>query len=348
MTDINNVIAQLDEAIHPVNDEFEQAISEEIPSLANPQESHIPEELVHTFERFLQELDETEPPTTVDTEVSTLPEFDNSISNVQAVEELDVETSGEVQADPDMEEMLIPFNRASLQVEETTSRFSGAVWYNKTTKAKVLLAGVGGIGSYVAFLLSRLNVHRIIMYDSDKVEAGNLSGQLYKMGDVGMYKVQATTYMMNQYGNYYKASAITRNFTENDPYEKIMMCGFDNMAARKMYYHKWKEGLTGYHNEEHLFIDGRLAAEEFQVFAIMGDDTRAMRLYESKWLFDDEEAEETLCSYKQTSFMANMIGSVMVNIFVNFLANQCDPIFPRDVPFLTQYNASTMMFKVDM
>lgn len=99
---------------------------------------------------------------------------------------------------------------------------------------------------------------------------------------------------------------------------------------------------------EMLFIDGRLAAEEFQVFAIQGNDTRAMREYRSKWLFSDAVADETICSYKQTTFMANMIASVMVNLFVNFVANECNPIIDRDVPFMTQYSADTMYFKVEM
>lgn len=91
-----------------------------------------------------------------------------------------------------------------------------------------------------------------------------------------------------------------------------------------------------------------MAAEEFQVIAIQGNDERAMKLYEEEWLFSDAEAEETLCSYKQTTFMANMIASVMVNLFVNFVANECDPVFPRDVPFLTTYDATTMYYKVEM
>ena len=91
-----------------------------------------------------------------------------------------------------------------------------------------------------------------------------------------------------------------------------------------------------------------MAAEEFQVFCIQGNDIRAMELYEKEWLFDDSEAEETLCSYKQTTFMANMIGSIIVNLFVNFVANECEPLFPRDVPFLTTYDASNMYFKVEM
>ena len=71
-----------------------------------------------------------------------------------------------------------------------------------------------------------------------------------------------------------------------------------------------------------------------------------MDRYEKEFLFRDSEAEETLCSYKQTTFMANMIGSVMVNLFVNFCANECNPLIPRDLPFFTEYSADTMFFKV--
>ena len=44
--------------------------------------------------------------------------------------------------------------------------------------------------------------------------------------------------------------------------------------------------------------------------------------------------------------MANMIASVMVNLFVNFVANQCNPIIPRDVPFFMEYTAETMFTKM--
>ena len=97
--------------------------------------------------------------------------------------------------------------------------------------------------------------------------------------------------------------------------------------------------------EKCLFIDGRLNAEEFQVLAIQGNDERAIKEYKEKWLFNDSEVEEAVCSYKQTTFMANMSASVMVNIFVNFVANECNPIFPRDVPFFTSYSADTMFTK---
>ena len=243
----------------------------------------------------------------------------------------------------------IPVNSSTLLVEDVTSRFSGASWYDKIRTKIILLAGLGGIGSYVAFLLSRMHPYKIVMYDDDRVESANMSGQLYCMENIGEYKVNAIYNTMKKFSNFYNADALRERIADGTSARDIMICGFDNMEARKTFYRVWKTHVRHSNSEDKcLFIDGRLAAEEFQVFAIKGDDERAMGIYEEEWLFDDSEAEETLCSYKQTTFMANMIGSVMVNLFVNFVANECDPVFPRDVPFLTTYDASTMYFKVEM
>ena len=127
-----------------------------------------------------------------------------------------------------------------------------------------------------------------------------------------------------------------------------MICGFDSMEARETFYEAWKKCvLKSSKREDFIFIDGRLAAEEFQIFCITGDNEKAMNLYESKYLFPDSKADETICSYKQTSFCANMIASYMVNIFVNFIANSCNPLMERPVPFYTYYSAETMFQKIE-
>lgn len=249
------------------------------------------------------------------------------------------------------EEVVIPPNSGSLLVDEATSRFSGAIWYSAIQSKTITLAGVGGIGSYVGFLLARLKPAGLYLYDPDIVEQANMSGQLYGNHNLGQGKVYALHNMMQQYANYYNTVAYQERFTAESEATDIMICGFDNMEARKLFFDAWGDRLMSKPEEERgkmLFIDGRLAAEEFQVFAIQGNDLRAMREYRSKWLFSDAVADETICSYKQTTFMANMIASVMVNLFVNFVANECNPIIDRDVPFMTQYSADTMYFKVEM
>lgn len=249
------------------------------------------------------------------------------------------------------EEVVIPPNSGSLLVDEATSRFSGAIWYSAIQSKTITLAGVGGIGSYVGFLLARLKPAGLYLYDPDIVEQANMSGQLYGSQDLGQAKVSSLHRMLQVYANYYNSVAYQERFTDESEATDIMICGFDNMEARKLFFDKWFEHVGNKPEGDRskcLFIDGRLAAEEFQVFAIQGNDERAIVEYKNRWLFSDAVADETICSYKQTTFMANMIASVMVNLFVNFVANECNPIIDRDVPFMTQYSADTMYFKVEM
>lgn len=234
---------------------------------------------------------------------------------------------------------------------DSTSRFSSAIWYEKIQQQTVILAGLGGIGTYLAFLLSRMHPASVFIYDDDTVETVNLSGQMFSSNDVGTLKTTAVRNMMRSFSGYGDVFAVEDRFTSSSQPGNIMICGFDNMQARKTFFKRWCDHVKSFTDLSDrancLFIDGRLAAESFQVFCIKGNDPYGMEKYEEQWLFDDSEAEETVCSYKQTSFCANMIASVMVNCFVNFIANQCNPLIPRDVPFFTEYDASMMFFKTE-
>lgn len=286
--------------------------------------------------------------------IATL-EVSNRLHDAQNTKDapIEIDEQGEalLEAALAAEEVVIPPNSGSLLVDEATSRFSGAIWYSAIQSKTITLAGVGGIGSYVGFLLARLKPAGLYLYDPDIVEQANMSGQLYGSSDLGQPKVSSLHRMMQVYANYYNTIAYQARFTAESEATDIMICGFDNMGARKLFFDKWLEHVGNKPEGERskcLFIDGRLAAEEFQVFAIQGNDKRAIVKYGRKWLFSDAAADETICSYKQTTFMANMIASIMVNLFVNFVANECNPIIDRDVPFMTQYSADTMYFKVEM
>lgn len=169
------------------------------------------------------------------------------------------------------EEVVIPPNSGSLLVDEATSRFSGAIWYSAIQSKTITLAGVGGIGSYVGFLLARLKPAGLYLYDPDIVEQANMSGQLYGNHDLGQGKVYALNKMMQEYANYYNTVAYQERFTEESEATDIMICGFDNMEARRLFFNKWTSRVLMLPENERgkcLFIDGRLAAEEYQVFAI--------------------------------------------------------------------------------
>ena len=251
-----------------------------------------------------------------------------------------------VQEAPVNDGSMIPEKAVTHLLDESVSRFSSADWFQEVQSRTVTLAGLGGIGSWTALLLARLKPNSLTLYDFDRVDVVNMAGQLFCTEDVNISKVSAVNRLINRYGSYYHVVGMEEAVTQDSDIDKVTICGFDNMAARKALFTRWKSLYKGDHDA--LFIDGRLSAEEFQVFCITGKDLFLMKKYEENWLFEDKEAEATLCSYKQTSFCANMIASVMVNLFVNFITNLCDPVIPRALPFMTSYDASTMMFRTIM
>lgn len=302
----------------------------------------LPATLQEAYNSFIEDLNE-----------SAIPESDNPMENDG--DSISSGLSEEEQAilDQAVEDahQEIPTNSATLLVDEATSRFSSAIWYENIQKKTVILAGVGGIGSYVGFLLARMKPASMFIYDDDIVEAVNMSGQLYGQSDLGRAKISALAEMIRNYAGYSSVFAINERFTNESEASDIMICGFDNMAARRLFFNKWVNHVQSKPEEERkncLFIDGRLAAEEFQILCIKGDDEYNISRYNNEFLFSDAEADETICSYKQTAFCANMIASYMVNLFVNFCANQCEPLIDRDLPFLTTYNAETMYLKTEV
>ena len=250
---------------------------------------------------------------------------------------------------PNSESTVIPILSESLEVDESTARFSSAIWFEEIQKKTIIIAGLGGIGSYVAFLLARMHPLQLWLYDDDKVEMVNMAGQLYKVQNVGQYKVDAMADMMRDYASYSNVVAIRERYTNETEAADIMICGFDNMEARRTFFTRWTAHVITKSAEERkhcLFLDGRLSAEELQVLCIRGDDDFNIDRYREHFLFSDDEADETLCSYKQTTYMANMIGSLIVNLFTNFVANELVENL-RDLPFFTSYAADSMMFKTE-
>jgi len=61
----------------------------------------------------------------------------------------------------------------------------------KLAKANVAIAGLGGLGSNVAFFLARAGVGNLQLIDYDKVDLTNLNRQQYRICDLGQYKTEA-------------------------------------------------------------------------------------------------------------------------------------------------------------
>ena len=270
-------------------------------------------------------------------------------ADIQRIDSEAPSTPEEAMAYPNREPLL-PENSPTVSIDESTSRFSGTEWYDEMLTKTIMIAGCGGIGSWLSFLIARLKPYSITLYDDDTVELANMSGQLFKRADIGKSKVSTVHDMIFDYTSMYNVRALPQKFTASTPPTDIMMCGFDSMRARKIYYDAWKIRVAEIREDKRkncFFMDGRLTVDTLQVFCLTGEDTYNMERYEREFLFDDSQADSVVCSQKQTTYLACMIGSIMTNLFINWVANNLDPIIPYKLPFFTQYEAQHMIFKTE-
>lgn len=304
------------------------------------------EEILHNFNS------ESTATAATTTESSTTPSSSGSF-----YEDLVREMNGQEQESaPEPQLPPIPINEAPIEVpdysnvREETLRFSGAEWFAKIQEKVIVLAGVGGIGSWCALLIGKLYPKALYIFDADTVESYNIAGQFYSTEDIGQMKVDAVARGVIRYTNFSSIFTCPRRYRRGEEIvSDIMICGFDRMSARREFYYSWKSHVQSKPENERkkcLFIDGRLSMEELQILCMTGEDTYYMEQYEKRFLFSDYESEHVVCSAKQTGFLANMVGSMMVNLLVNFCANEVRAVGHAALPFFTKYRYDTMF--VDM
>lgn len=221
-------------------------------------------------------------------------------------------------------------------------RYRGMDWSKYVNIINATVIGLGGIGSHLSLLLSRLMPNSMTLYDNDTIELKNLGGQFYKKADIGNHKIHIMRTAIKEFSMYYPVLT-NQLFDENSHTSNFTFCCVDNMKTRKLAFETWLKTVNK--QDPGLFIDGRLSVDTLQVFAISTNDSTNIDKYKKEYLFEDEEADATICNMKQTTFMGNMIASVMVNIFINYCRNIVNKLDISDVPFFTEFTSDSINFK---
>lgn len=227
--------------------------------------------------------------------------------------------------------------KVELVTEPQYTRLKGADWFPLAYKKRVLILGQGGIGSWASLFYSRIGV-TIDSYDMDKFEDHNMTGQFVTTDYTGIAKVDAVAEIVRAFSPDADITTHNEAYKDDSPTSDIVICGFDNMKARKLAFLKWVDYVQNKAPDKSkcFFQDGRLLAETLQIFNIQGNDLASIKLYYKEHLFDDTEVDEVDCTFKQTSHCAGMIASHMVGFFTNWLAKSHNGTF-RKIPFLYQY-----------
>ena len=93
------------------------------------------------------------------------------------------------------------------------------------------------------------------------------------------------------------------------------------MLARKNLFEIWKRNVTSSYIPSGvvpIFIDGRLRATYYEVYAITKDRIDEYK----KTLFDDNKVDEGPCTFKATTHFGMLIGARICHVLTNHLSNK--------------------------
>lgn len=237
-------------------------------------------------------------------------------------------------------------------MEDQNNRFKDLPWFEQTKSTGVILAGCGGIGSWLAYLLIKSNISSLIVYDPDTVSNHNLGGQLLYNNEatISENKIDSILNVLKNTStssfardlyvrvkphrtriNSTKLSDSVKVLKQQNFCNKIIIASaVDNMETRRELSRTCLELFE--EDIQLMFIDGRLLAEDFQIYTALTQSQTSRYITET--LFDDSLVEEGPCSARQTAFASAMIASRMCSFILNFISD--DPM--KSIPFSYKEN----------
>lgn len=100
------------------------------------------------------------------------------------------------------------------EIDATLSSRHTKAFHDKVCKVKIGIAGLGGLGSNVAQMLTRVGISDLTIVDFDVVDLSNINRQNYYLDQIGMCKTDATEELLKRINPYAK---ITKHCVRLEP-----------------------------------------------------------------------------------------------------------------------------------
>jgi len=175
----------------------------------------------------------------------------------------------------------------------------------------ITIIGVGGLGSFIAFLLAKMGSRKLTVYDFDLIEKHNLPNQIYPKSALGTKKVESLKKIIEDF-TFTELQIHPEKFDENSKlYSPIVISAVDSMEERKRIWKKIKKENVKF------YIDTRMGGEVGEVLIVKPHDPDEVIEYE-KTLYDDKETLPLPCTAQSIIYniwiTAGVVGAVIKKI----------------------------------
>ena len=187
-------------------------------------------------------------------------------------------------------------------------------------RLNILVVGAGSIGSWTSLALLKLGCQNVTVIDFDDVGEENIGSQIYSSYDIGKWKVKAfkekaellvetsPKIIVNPVND---ANTIPPNIYD------IVISAVDNMQARKDVFKQLNPSPA-------WFLDGRMAANNVQLFATKMDNPDQVSFYDST-LFSSEDAMPIACSERSVVYNCFVIAGLLTDLVAKIANGKVPP-----------------------
>lgn len=102
-----------------------------------------------------------------------------------------------------------------------------------SVKEKIHIVGCGAIGSTIAFMMAKLGLTNIVLYDEDVVEAKNVANQMYRAADIGRPKTEALRDLLIEINPEIESRIELKGFYTNQQLDGYVFMAVDSIEVRK-------------------------------------------------------------------------------------------------------------------
>lgn len=160
----------------------------------------------------------------------------------------------------------------------------------KHKEKRVDVIGVGAVGSYMSWLLAKIGMENIHIWDDDTVMEHNLPNQCFLKRHIGELKVEAVSDMISLGGGVIPAIH-TRKAVGEEKFGEVVFLLTDTMVSRKQIW----EGALKYKLNTRLLVETRMGADSGRIYAINPSKPSHIKGWEGASKYSDEEAEKSAC-----------------------------------------------------
>ena len=174
------------------------------------------------------------------------------------------------------------------------------------------IIGVGATGSYIAYLLAKMGIKNLNVYDFDKVENHNLPNQIFGLSDIDHLKVVALGEKIYNDTNI-QINAFNKK-VEKEKFSGIVFLLTDTMESRKKIFES-----SIVNNKNILFyIETRMAIDGGMIYSFNPNLDFCVDNYR-KTLYSDGEAERSPCSNLAIAPTVATLAGLASFTLINFL-----------------------------